>query len=141
MTSTDCAYAAGFFDGEGWVGIAYPKINKSEKRNHRLDVSVGQVDIRPLVWLVEKFGGRIQKNPKKCGLSQRLIYSWRINGPSAEAFLVAVRPYLIVKAEQADVALAFRKTIKRQQKGHVTPALIEHRDELRSKLSLLKRVV
>ena len=154
MTDSDRAYAAGFFDGEGCIVIAFPKKSKSGRRYHRLDVAVAQVDPRPLRWLLDLYGGRLDTpTPREKG---RPVWHWRLNGPTAEAFLRSVRPYLIVKAEQADVAFEFRATVRRRTGGHkrsgagahagwqsldpVTGEVEQKREGLRKRLSGLKVV-
>lgn len=159
-TAIDHAYAAGLFDGEGCVMIARarsgtaPRGSTTKRIYHRLDLSVGQVDRRPLLWLQTRYGGRIDPVPKKRGIGEQLCWQWRLGPRAAEMFLRQVLPYLIVKREQAEVALTFRATIateRGQHKTHggrfvgfesshpVTADIETRREELRQKLSSLKR--
>lgn len=148
ITKTELAYAAGFFDGEGSIGIAFTK-NTNGKRYHRLMISIVQTDPRPLLWIKARFGGYMGTG-KMHNLGRKLAYTWQSNSQVAEDFLRTIRPYLIVKAEQADIALAFRETKrntragmvhgrKGQSKDPVTPALEAEREVLRNRLMVLTR--
>lgn len=148
--NTEAAYAAGLFDGEGCVLIAYPRSgNKSRRRYHRLDVSVSNTDIRALVWLKEHFEGRINKL-SRFGRS-RDAWQWRANDGTAETFLQTILPFVIIKREQVEIAIAFRQTIRhepgaRRVKGGawepkllINSALEAQREQMRTELSALKR--
>ena len=99
ITPAECAYAAGFFDGEGWLGR---KKRSSSDTTYQLRVHVTQNDRAPLDWLRERFGGSVlwerhaPRNPR---------HRWVTSGAPAKEFLAAVLPYLIVKRERALLAL------------------------------------
>lgn len=148
------AYAAGFFDGEGCVLIAKPYNKKSNRRYHRLDVDIAQKDPRPLFWLHAHFGGRIGKAPSQL---RKGAMHWILHDQAAGNFLEAIRPYLVLKGEQADIALLFRATVSKRGLGNtrmfggwgktafqhpspVNEALEIKRDLLREQLSNLKVV-
>lgn len=57
------------------------------------------------------FGGQITVRPPR-GLAKRTLYMWRITGTRAEDAIRAVRPYLRVKADQADIALHFQESMR-----------------------------
>jgi hypothetical protein len=106
--SEGTAWAAGFFDGEGSINIVRVKHSKNGTMSHVLSVEVSQVDPRPLQYLQEIWGGSIrvrQPSTKKAQPS----YLWYVRNITAEKFLSEIRPYLRVKGEQADIALAFRE--------------------------------
>lgn len=102
-TAADIAYAAGFFDGEGTIDIRRRRTHGGKYERYELRLSLGQMDIRPLLRLAELFGGSVQKQNAK-------LHSWVCTGPGARDFLIAVRPHLIVKDGQADTALEFCAT-------------------------------
>lgn len=118
VTTEEAAYAAGFFDGEGCIGISmqigatsrgkrYPDV-----RRFYLFVSLSQNDPAPINWLMEKFGGSARfvrgKKSYKEGYYER--WNWAITTKQALSFLRTIRPFLIVKAEQADLAFSFYET-------------------------------
>jgi hypothetical protein len=103
LSPTFCAWAAGFFDGEGTVYI-------SSRDNTKLSllVSVGQVDPAPLEKLKEAFGGsiKLRRRPRGC----TWIYVLTLSAKIAEGFLRAISPYAVVKAKEIAIALDFRGT-------------------------------
>lgn len=97
------AWCAGFFDGEGSVGI-YVRSRKhrvSKRELYELRVIVTQKDPAPLELFREAFGGYSRTSTSGCA-------KWCASSRVAERFLLAIRPYSVVKAEQIDVALAFQ---------------------------------
>jgi hypothetical protein len=146
------AYAAGLFDGEGTVQISKPFSKKNNKRYHRLDVCIAQKDPRPVLWMKDHFGGRIQWRRRSIGS----ISYWILNHQPAADFLAAIRPYLVLKGEQADIAFAFRATVGKvtgnkriigkwrkeafQHPAPVDDLLEAKRDEFRDQMQKLKVV-
>jgi hypothetical protein len=136
------------------VLIAKPWNSKKTRRYHRLDVVIAQKDPRPILWMKQHFGGRIQINKK--GLHRVEMYQWIVRNGDAGDFLAAIRSYLVLKGDQADVALAFRATVSKvtgnkriigkwrkdafQHPSPVDNLLDAKRDELAKKLSELKEV-
>lgn len=97
----DDAYAAGFFDGEGTIDIRYRTTNGGRYDRFELRCAASQVSTHVLDWLVSVYGGSWAT--RKNGA----ISHWTIVGQEAASFLTAIRPYLRVKGEQADVAIEF----------------------------------
>lgn len=100
-------YLAGFFDGEGCVSIHH---TNGSPKTFGLTLSINQVDPRPLNLAKAAFGGTIHKIVKKP--PHRDIYAWHLNSTKARIFLEEVRPWLIVKADQADIAIAFQTNVE-----------------------------
>lgn len=99
MADTEAAYLAGVLDGEGSV-ILYM----------RRDVVALRVTVantyRPLLERVQQLTdvGDLY-HQRDATAKHKAAYSWRCNAEAAESLLVQVRPYLVVKAAQADLAL------------------------------------
>jgi len=96
---TNLAYLAGFFDGEGCITV------RPGRRTFTL--TVVQVDPRPLELFRQTFGGRVAERSKPTSPNHQQVYRWDIYAGSW-LVLNALRPYLIVKAEAADRALAIK---------------------------------
>jgi hypothetical protein len=96
------AYLAGFFDGEGSISII-----RRKPHGHVLHVDVGQIDRRPLELLRSRFGGSIQLQ-RRHSFGRRDLWYWKTGSQNAVPFLEAMLPYLIVKREQAELALRFQ---------------------------------
>lgn len=93
----DKAYAAGFFDGEGSVGISY-----NRGTNFQLRVRIPQkYKSFPLHFIKDRWAGNVRKRDKGTCLS------WQASCRMALIFLYDVRPYLKVKKEQVELAIRF----------------------------------
>lgn len=104
----DEAYAAGFFDGEGNITIAVNRNVRGARGDiYNMRVGASQNNPAPLLWLRDRWGGTIHAMKRRTDTGN-ITHQWWIFARSAEKFLTAVRPYLIVKAERADIALAFQ---------------------------------
>ena len=101
------AYLAGFFDGEGYVGIS-----KGYKTSYYLLVcTVTQTDVTPLMIYHQWYKGKVQ-GPRNVGGNRKPIYWWKAEANRAEKFLLDIQPYLVVKAERVKLALEFRELFK-----------------------------
>lgn len=136
-TDTQCAYFAGFFDGEGSCGL-YDTGDLGKQPQFR--VSLCNTDPRPLQTVKTLFGGAIRARlPHKGHLGKKINYEWYVYGKNSETFLIAIRQFTIIKSEQIDVFLTARKYLvgKGNRKAmHNTDRLIK----AEQKLKALKKV-
>src|SRR5260370_28700476 len=129
FSQSELAYAAGFFDGEGCIcialqkgsscrGVYYPHI-----RRYFISISMSQNDPAPLRWLVERFGGssRFLRGKRSYYQWHYERWNWVLSTNAALRFLRLVRPYLIVKASQADLAFKFAETIEPKRRWTPPP--------------------
>lgn len=101
QTPTELAYLAGFFDGEGYVGISNDRPKWAKGNVYlRLRVNITQKDDTVLSMLKDIYKGTINKG--KDG-----IYKWYVDGNSAVIFLKDILPFLIIKKKQVELALEF----------------------------------
>ena len=102
------AWAAGFFDGEGCISISKP-INKRKNGVHytgyQLQAIVAQRDRRPLEVIVGLFGGNITA----VKIHGSTYWYLRKHGAKAAELLEQLLPFLVLKKEQAELALRFHK--------------------------------
>lgn len=98
MPSLD--YLAGYFDGEGYIGILPP--NKTNK--HRLRVSVGNTYLPILEEFKNRFGGYITITNR--GINKPVHY-WTCSDQIAKNFLQEIYPLLKEKQSQAWLGLEF----------------------------------
>jgi hypothetical protein len=124
------AYLAGFMDGEGSFSIVktYQIVKavdgtKSKNARYHLHIKIANTNLPVLQWIVDNFGGTVYtKKNWKAEWKQR--YDWTITKNSRmEAFILGILPYLIIKREQAKIALDFTRL-----HGQEVP---EERDRLR----------
>ena len=120
MIKPSIQYIAGFFDGEGGVGISAARTFRKEKHPNS-GKSVDHVKWRCIAYITNTdraclelirsvIGGNISQTRKQLGKSRRCF---RINllGHYAKEFLESVLPWLIIKHERAELALAFLQTL------------------------------
>lgn len=113
LSKNELAYLAGFFDGEGSVTI-HENCKQSPRGkvpNHTLQASIGNTDSRVLRWIQSVFGGAFCLRKTRPDKPQwRPVAQWTIRAASALPFLVAIRPFLRMKGDQVDIAIAYQKT-------------------------------
>ena len=134
-TDLELAYFAGFFDGEGSMSINN-RIGGSPRGvspNHSLQVSIGNTDPAVLRTIHSYFGGSLTLR-KTAKPNHRNVTQWIIPTVGALGFLVAIRPYLVMKAEAADVAIEYQKTKSMRGPRRVTEEDIKWREEQRLKI-------
>jgi hypothetical protein len=143
------SYAAGLFDGEGYVGIdTISRSNKSINFNLGVRVIISQKDGLIMNWLKDNFGGNVyqQRNGSKY-----FIYRWRLHSKKAVKFLETIYPYAIIKKPQIKFAIKFDKerdtrwskngkTGKDGKFSRTSKEEIELRNVRKQELSNLKKV-
>jgi len=135
--ATDLAWAAGFFDGEGCIGI-YKRHHAPE--SYAISLSVAQVDPRPLRRFAEIVGGPVA--PSRARGNQRPYWRWALTNRRGADVLSVLYEYLVGKKEQAALALEFQGMIEsdRSSGGRVllTDADRARRREYAEQIAALK---
>ena len=106
-------YVAGILDGEGSIYVVRgQRSDGCSGERFELGIKISNTDFRLIKWLLHNFGGRFQtdvSNRKGRGFSSlraKLLYQWKLSGSkNKEKFLLGVIPYMIIKQEQAKLAL------------------------------------
>jgi len=124
----DAKYMAGFFDGEGCIGI----YANGQGKGHTLSVQIVQNKSAAVTEFLQKlkyvFGGSLSLSKSANGNEK---YNLQITGESARVFLSQIRDHLRFKKEQADLAVAWyatRPKLKRDAKGRLTSHPPEQRE-------------
>lgn len=106
----EISWAAGFFDGEGFITI--------QERGHKnyigfyLRVGINHVAVEPLVEMQRLFGGSIEaQDPEKVVGKRKPRHRWSLSTREAESALRQMMPYFKNKNKVAALALEFQKTI------------------------------
>lgn len=128
-------WAAGFFDGEGCVGFGRVKSGSDF-----LVVSVPQrAPVRePLNVFKDLFGGTIYEYHVKTNVAEADMLRWQVTGFHAGGVLGSLLPYLVVKREQAELAIQWVRLGPGMGHKHSTE-LREQRDAIVTKVRELKR--
>ena len=95
-------YVAGFFDGEGSIGV-YENGRKTPFLRTQLTQNVGRASSLLLGALVERYGGNLSRQKTSHGVK----FNWQLNSRRACRFLVEMTPHLVLKKEQAEMAVAW----------------------------------
>lgn len=103
MSNKDIAWAAGFFEGEGYVQCVK---RKNKKRTDRyFSISIAQVDRRPLDKFVEIFGGKVNGPYGPYQTTKQAYYTYNSYSSIAVQAVTSMLPYLYRKGEQCTKAL------------------------------------
>lgn len=116
MAKLSLEYIAGIIDGDGYIGIYQPR---RYSNSFYVKIVVAMTDPQVPNCLKVQFGGCLWKS--KIRDNWKETTSWSLNGKQVEPFLRSILPFLVVKKEQAKLALALRdhsNTRKRYRKGH-----------------------
>ena len=134
-------YLAGIVDGEGCITIrrAFNK-DTSRSTSHSVVVTVATCDPRMAEWLATIVGGgtvHVDKS-RRPGWKPRI--TWTLTGRNVAAFLAPIRPYLVLKGEQADVALALRRLSQGRWQGRrLAAGVVEEREALKQQIHVLNK--
>lgn len=115
ITQTECAWAAGLFDGEGCICIErYRPGRKCGERSvkFRFRIRVGMTSAQPVLRLRQIFGfGAISSQERKNGWKRK--FTWAIEGERAARAVTLMLPYFTVKQQEAQLGLEFMEFQRR----------------------------
>ena len=137
------AYFAGMLDGEGSIEIGYEKgIGKC--RNHHPIVTITNSHEGVCQRAKELYGGCVYKRQDKWHKAIEVkgykpCFSWIVPSRKAEAFLKLVLPFLIIKREQAELALTFYEGFIHLNDKLSRQTELSRRDDLREQIKKLHR--
>lgn len=134
ISETDFAWAAGFIDGDGYIGI-----DKSHQRQmiiaaYTATIAAQNTNIEPIARLTDLFGGAIRTIPLH-GFNKKPVYEWRAKG-NIQNILKRLLPYLVAKREQAALVIRFlelKRSLARGGRKVIFPSEVEEiawREEL-----------
>lgn len=104
----DLAYFAGAIDGEGCILIS-KALPKKKSPIYKLSLTAANTDPNFIFYLNTIFPSYIN-NAAHATKQRRNTYSWGANGDYACEILRLIYPFLIIKKEQASIAIEFQKT-------------------------------
>ena len=97
-------YLAGFFDGEGSIGIYTNGLGTGRTLRVQLTQTVTPQSTALLTAMRDRWGGSL------CPFNRTLrrnAWNWQVSAGKGIVFLRDVRPWLLLKADQADVVLTW----------------------------------
>lgn len=113
--STELAYLAGYFDGEGCIRLDSTEV-------HSLHVTIVSADKSVLTRFVTSFGGKLTA-VKKRKAYYRDLWHWSACNTDAQAILLQLIPYLDAKLNQAMLAIIPEYKRENVGRGHKVPEL------------------
>ena len=99
----ELAYIAGILDGEGSI-YTDPHWSKQGLTRYNIVVDVRMTDKSALEFIQALFGGRIHC-AKRAKQNWKSELQWKVSGERACEVLLAIKPYLLTKRAQAELAL------------------------------------
>ncbi len=100
LTETEKAYIAGFIDGDGCITI-------QGSSRFLLGVRITNSSKKVMTWLGEKLHTKIFTYEYPDNPEYATMYALVVNGIFAQELISLIKPYLIIKLDQAEVALSF----------------------------------
>jgi hypothetical protein len=107
-TPQELSYAAGFVDGEGCITITKTQPTEGDRPVYRLRLEVSQNCHHTLTMMVQRIGVPAKVRPM-APQKRQTRPSWRViyDGPQAYAALRNLKPYLVRKQAEAELAIEF----------------------------------
>ena len=134
-SATELAYLAGIMDADGCFYIGQPG-----QKTHTLRLFVMSTSKCLIDYLYKTYGG-FQYSRKIEKLTWKIRHEWFIDRQVLDELLERLKPYLIIKKEQCEVAITFRKTFLRgKRKYHKIPEdLLVIRNQCHQRMRLLNK--
>jgi len=143
LIDTEAAYVAGFWDGEGTIGIYREKRrgNKSGVR-FKAGFSVCQTKVEVLLEIQTMLGcgnlcSETNERLRKKDINAADIFKLTFSSNEIRHLLPQLRPWLKLKQKQADILLDFLG--KQKHRARQTPGFIEEVEELKDKITILNK--
>ena len=107
-------YVAGMLDAEGTIQITVHR-RPNDIIGMGLQIIIANTDIKLMKWLSSNFGGKFYRRKNNRGFSTESspdIYFWHVFGKTnQESFLLGILPYLVIKKQEAVLALEFVRLV------------------------------
>jgi hypothetical protein len=131
---------AAFIDGEGCITItSAPARGRATCAQYNILVTVTNTSPRLFEWLCGTFGGKaIPANANWKKPNTRPVWRWLINELQGVEILKGCLPFFIIKKEQAETALFFRKEKESRFEKLGTRQVTA--DEIEQRLALQKKM-
>lgn len=133
------AWAAGFFDGEGFVTIQKRKstVNNKVYESFYLRIGINHVAIEPLLEMQRLFGGNIRQQTEHTVVGNRKRrHSWGVSCTKAKEVLIQMMPYFLNKNKVAELGIELQNTMGKTGE-RTTEELQLLRSMLKEKISTL----
>jgi hypothetical protein len=131
---------AAFIDGEGAILLNRFHVRHSNRKSMWLRVVLVNTDLRMPDWCSQTFGGVIVSETRsKRKPTHSDAFRWHVSCKQAEWVLQNCLPFFLTKREQAEIGLAFQRTLGGPGIT-VSEETRQERERLRYELRAMKRV-
>lgn len=133
-------YVAGFFDGEGSVGIYFINTGKESGKvdiKFRVNTRITNTNQEVLQRIKAKYGGAIGSS-RRNNSNSKWVYNLEFGREDSERLLIEILPYLIIKRERAKIAIEASQNIARHY-WRLPDEIREQRKQLVAKMKLLNK--
>ena len=129
---------ATIIDCEGWVTLQ--KVSGSRGVGLVLTLGVGNTNHKLTDWLKQTYGGSVYMT-KRDSFKHKDYYTWRIHGTKARDILASALPFMLMKQEQAKLAVHFQDTMhsKDTYNEPCTQKYIDYMHSLKAQMNQLNR--
>ena len=145
VTHLDIRYIAGLFDGEGCIFVGRRELERMKGISYRLTLKVSMTVERPIKALKDTLGGSYGPIHWHTRNNNRTAWRWEIDGNKAAEVLKQVLPYLLVKKEEAVLAIQFQEHLQylrnklRHLPEHEQVAVMAYRQAMYEAIRALKK--
>src|ERR1700729_1787967 len=129
LSYTVAAYLAGIIDADGHIALY-----KHSTGHPRLVLTVSNTNTTMLDWISEQTGVGKRYLQAKERPKYKATWNWVTGGPAGASVLREIRPYMIVKAERADLAIEYDAGLQADKRDDLV-----WRDEQRVKMLALNK--
>ena len=133
LSTTDKAYLAGHFDGEGCIRL------RKHPRGNIYSIYISSVGnhFSVIERYQNSFGGTVKTRAKE---NRKTLFVWELKNVSKSIFFLAsVLPYLMEKKPQAEIALEYLEKRIKQSVSHPSDKLREFSKLCSEKITQLKK--
>ena len=131
LAAVEAAYIAAFVDGEGTITIARcRRVRNGYLWMYRVEVSFVNTHLGVLSWIKELVGGGTLTTRKPPKAWHKTCYCLRLATNNAITLIKQIKPYLRIKAQQAEIALEYGRVGKHNIGGTER----ERREKLRQRM-------
>jgi len=140
LAERDWIRMADYIDCEGCIRIVRGGARSHADRTQSHGAWYGVVlhftntDIRMVQWCKDTFGGVVFEQTRRC---RKIVYDWRAYNKDVEAILRGCMPHFVSKREQAELAIAFRKTLTSTTRK-LAPEVVAQRERMFQRMRELK---
>ena len=138
FTPVQAAYLAGIVDGEGCIFVSRYDRKDGRQTEYGLIVSIAQSNLAFIDYLHDLIGAGFTREVKNKTAAHHMDrYDLRITGKQAGEFLQAILPHLIIKKDQARLAIDLVNAM--HQGSSATPQLLAQRESIFRLIKAMKK--